>query len=80
MPSLEIHVIFSELSFKDWGVTGYYNAMVLGVVELDDTGYDMLKVKLFETRPSILIKVLQNLVLQILLLVSCFLFELGIHK
>ena len=29
---------------KDWGVTGYYNAMVLSVEEADESGTDVLKV------------------------------------
>ena len=30
---------------KDWGVTGFYNAMVLSVEETDDSGTDVLKVQ-----------------------------------
>ena len=32
---------------KDWGVTGYYNAMVLSVEETDNSGTDALKVHIF---------------------------------
>lgn len=32
---------------KDWGVTGYYNAMVYSVEEMDDGGTDAFKVGVF---------------------------------
>jgi hypothetical protein len=40
---------------KDWGVTGYYNAMVLSVEETDNSGTDALKVHIFKLRGSTLI-------------------------
>ena len=36
----------------DWGVTGYYNAMVLSVEETDDSGTDASKVRVLFTNPT----------------------------
>lgn len=41
---------------KVWGVTGFYNAMVLSVEETDDTGADVLKVQVFKFKHGVYLK------------------------
>ena len=45
--------IIDHIFYKDWGVTGFYNAMVLSVEETDDSGADVLKVQIFKFKHGV---------------------------